>query len=310
MQIRQIETFIAVADAASFRRAAEVLHRSQSAVSAHVQQLEDELGLSLLERTTRRVNLTDAGRTLHARCKSMMADLKSVAQELKEESSLRRGKVSIGSAPSISTHRLPPIIAAYQRQYPGVTLQLHEAFARRMYDDVLERITDFAVGPRVEGLKDFDIQPVLVDPVVAVLPATKRWRGKRTVRLQEIAQEPHLSMPRGTAIRSVIEDASKRRGVEFAPRFEVMHQQTLFSLVEADLGVTVLPLMSVPQKRGNYVVARLSDPEITREVCLITLKGKVLTPPARRCAEMIVDALVMQFEAVEPGGVLAGNAGC
>lgn len=296
MNLRQIETFLCVADAGSFRRAAEMLHRSQSVVSVHVQQLEEELGVPLLERTTRRVSLTPEGRTLLVRCKSVMADLKDVAQELKDESGLRRGRVSIGSAPSISTHRLPPLIAAYQATYPGVTLELHEAFAKGMYDDVLERVTDFAIGPKLEGLKDFDFRPVISDPIVAVLPSTFKLRGRRTVTLDEIAGEPHLSMPKGTAIRAVIDEAFKARGHTFSPKFEVIHQQTLFGLVEVGLGVTVLPLMSVPPERsGKYQVALLRAPAITRDICLVTLKGKTLSPAASRCAELIVQGLKGQF---------------
>jgi DNA-binding transcriptional LysR family regulator len=296
MNIRQIETFLSVAETCSFRRAAEVLHRSQSAVSVHVQQLEEELGVPLLERTTRRVSLTPEGRTLLVRCRSVLMDLRAVAQELKEESGLRRGRVSIGSSPSISTHRLPPIIAAYQTAYPGVTLELHEAFAKGMYDDVLERVTDFAIGPRLRGLKDFDIRPLINDPIVAVLPLSFRLGRRHTVTLDEIAGEAQLSMPKGTAIREVIEDAFKTRCDVFAPKFEVMHQQTLFSLVEAGLGVTVLPLMSVPPgKRGNYQVAQLREPTITREICLVTLKGKTLSPAASRCVELIVRGLKGQF---------------
>ncbi|HMN81398.1 MAG TPA: LysR family transcriptional regulator [Burkholderiaceae bacterium] len=292
MNLRQIETFVCVADTASFRRAAELLHRSQSAVSVHVQQLEDELGVPLFERTTRRVTVTAAGRTLLTRFRSVMADLKSVAQELRDESSLRRGRVSIGTSPSISTHRLPPIIAAYHAAYPGVTLELHEAFAKGMYEDVLERVTDFAVGPKLDGLKDFDMRAVISDPIVAVLPAGYPLKGRRSVTMNEIARQPHLSMPRGTAIRSVIEEAFERHHHVFSPRFEVIHQQTLFSLVEAGLGVTVLPLMSVPQRAGGrYTVARLTDPTITREICVVTLKGKTLSPPAARCADMIVQGL-------------------
>lgn len=297
MNIRQIETFLCVADAASFRRAAERLNRSQSAVSGHVQQLEEELGVPLFERTTRRVSLTTEGRTLLIRCKSVMADLKSVAHELKEEAGLRRGRVSIGTSPSISTHRLPPIIAAYQAAYPGVALELHEAFAKGMYDDVRERVTDFAIGPKLEGLKDFDIRPVIKDPIVAVLPAAYPLNGRKSVSLEEIAGQPHLSMPKGTAIRTVIEDAFKAGGHEFAPKFEVIHQQTLFSLVEAGLGVTILPLMSVPQEPSrHYQVAHLRSPVIVREICLVTLKGKTLSPAARQCAELIVQTLKGQLK--------------
>jgi DNA-binding transcriptional LysR family regulator len=292
MNLRQIETFLCVADTASFRRAAEQLHRSQSAISVHVQHLEEELGVPLLERTTRRVSLTPEGRTLLIRCRSVIADLKAVAQELREESSLRRGRVSIGTSPSISAHRLPPVIAAYQATYPGVTLELHEAFAKGMYEDVLERVTDFAIGPRVEGLKDFDIRTIVRDPIVAVLPASYRLNGRKTVGLAEIAGQAHLSMPKGTAIRGVIEEAFKAGKHTFAPKFEVIHQQTLFSLVEAGLGVTILPLMSVPEGGSrSYQVARLRAPSIVREIALVTLKGKTLSPAALRCSELIVQSL-------------------
>lgn len=296
MNIRQIETFFAVAEAGSFRRAAELLHRSQSVVSVHVQQLEEELGVPLLERTTRRVSLTPEGRTLLTRCKGVLADLKEVAQQLREESNLRRGRVSIGTAPSISTHRLPPIIAAYRELYPGVTLELHEAFAKGMYNDVLERVTDFAVGPRLHGLKDFDIEPIIRDPIVAVLPNTIALAGTG-VTLKRIAREPQLSMPRGTAIRETVEQAFRNAGQTFAPMFEVMHQQTLFSLVEAGLGVTLLPLMSVPPERsGKYQVAVLKEPAITRDICLVTLKGKTLSPAASTCVAMITSELQSQFK--------------
>ena len=295
MNLRQIETFLGVAEHLSFRRAAETLHRSQSVVSVHVQQLEDELGVPLFERTTRRVVLTAGGRTLLIRCRSVVDELKSVAHELREESGLRRGRVSIGTSPSISTHRLPAIIAAYQKIYPGITLELHEAFAKGMYGDVLDRVTDFAIGPRVDGLKDFDVRPVIKDPIVAVLPAAHRLEGRKSVRLKEIAGQPHLSMPRGTAIRGVIEDAFKAKSLVFAPRFEVIHQQTLFSMVEAGLGVTILPMMSVPLERSDrYQVALLRAPAITREICVVTLKGKTLSPAALRCADMIADSLMKQ----------------
>jgi len=291
MNIRQIETFLCVAECASFRRAAEQLHRSQSAVSVHVQQLEEELGVPLFDRTTRRVIVTAEGRTLLIRCKSVMADLYAVAQELREESGLRRGRVSIGTAPSISTHRLPPIIAAYQAAYPGVKLELHEAFAKGMYEHVLERVTDFAVGPRVEGLKDFDIVTVLKDPIVAILPPDYRLRGS-TIGLKEVAAQPHLSMPKGTAIREVIEDAFRRNHLVFSPTFEVIHQETLFSMVAAGLGVTILPNMSVSDEtRRKLKVAQLRAPTIVREVCLITLKGKTLSPAASRCAALIAERL-------------------
>src|SRR3954452_23983410 len=126
MNLQRLETFLAVAEAGSFRQAAEALHRSQSAVSKHIQQLEAELGVPLLERTTRRVTVTAEGRTLLHRSATLLEDLRTLSTELRDHADIRRGRVSIGAVPSVSSHRLPGAIAAYKRRYPGVTIELHE----------------------------------------------------------------------------------------------------------------------------------------------------------------------------------------
>ena len=104
-------------------------------------------------------------------------------------------------------------------------------------------------------------------------------------------------MPKGTAIREVIEDAFKAQKLVFSPKFEVIHQQTLFSMVEAGLGVTIIPLMSVPEaKSRKFQVAHLRAPAIVREICLVTLKGRTLAPAGVRCAELIVQSLKGQMQ--------------
>src|SRR3954467_6769951 len=103
MDLRRIESFMAVAELGSFSGASARLHRSPAAVSTHVQQLEAELRVSLFERTTRRVSVTPEGRLLLARCRTVMAELDHISRELGEHSDLRRGHVSIGTVPSISS---------------------------------------------------------------------------------------------------------------------------------------------------------------------------------------------------------------
>ena len=104
-------------------------------------------------------------------------------------------------------------------------------------------------------------------------------------------------MPKGTAIREVIEDAFKAQKLVLSPGFEVIHQQTLFSMVDAGLGVTIIPLMSVPEgKSRKFQVAHLRAPAIVREICLVTLKGRTLAPAGVRCAELIVQSLKGQMQ--------------
>jgi DNA-binding transcriptional LysR family regulator len=291
MNIRQIETFMAVAQLGSFRQAAEQLHRSPSAISTHVQQLEQEIGLLLLERTTRKVCLTAAGEKLLLHSKSVLAELRSVVQDLREESTLQRGHVSIGCAPSLCAYRLPQILEVYQQSFPKVALQLHESFAKRMYQDLSERVTDFAIGPRLEELSGFDLRPVMKDRMVAVLPKTSRWVNRSKVKLVEIASLPQLCMGPASAMLSAIEAAFREKGLAFSPRFQVLQQQTLFSLVEHGMGMAIVPSTCVPRKPGNYVVLGLIDPTIVRQLYIITIKGRRLSPAAQKCADMIEEGL-------------------
>lgn len=211
---------------------------------------------------------------------------------MREEAQIRRGRVSIGSAPSISTNFLPGIIAAYRIDYPGVTVTLHEDFAKGMYDRLRDEDTDFAIGPKLESLEDFNFEDILSDPIVAILPKDYPIGRRQTISLDEVACQPLLTMPRGTAIRAVIEDGFQARGHLLSPRFEVVHQQTLFNMVEAGLGVTILPALSVPCGTGNsYIVARLVEPCVARKVAIITLKGRTLSPAARACADLAIERL-------------------
>ena len=288
LSLRGVQTFVAVAESGSFRRAAELLNRSQSAVSGSVKQLEDQLGVPLLSRTTRRVSLTPEGRTLLIRSKNALTDLEAVARELRDEVMIRRGRVAFAVSPSISANRLPPIIAEFQQRYPEILLEFHEDVARGMYDRVCAQEVDFAVGPEMDGYRDIAFEAIMRDPVLVVVPLDYPLDGRAALGLEEIAALPHLTMPRGTVVRRSLEDAFRTLGLDFKPRFEVQHQQTLFSMVKAGLGVTVMPSISIPDEpHPPYRAVRLTDPEITRQISIITYRGKTLSPPARRCAELI-----------------------
>ena len=291
MDIRRIESFLSVAELGGFRPAAEALNRSQSAVSTHVRELEEELGVPLLNRTTRRVSVTAEGRLLMQRCRSVLADLRAVARELTEHSELRRGHVSIGTVPSISAHRLPAVFASFQKQHPGVTFELHEGAAHRMHEDLQARVTDFAVGPRIGGAAGFAYEPVFEDPFVAVVPRGLA-PGQASFTLREIARFDQISQTRDTAVRAQLEAAFRGARLGFAPRIEVAHHQTVLAMVAAGLGVALLPSACIPVEPSRaYRVVPLRTPRLVREICIVRLKGKALSPAAVRCAEMVTATL-------------------
>jgi DNA-binding transcriptional LysR family regulator len=291
MELRHIETFMAIAELGSFSAAGSRLHRSPAAVSTHVRQLEAELGVRLLERTTRRVALTDEGRMLQARCRVVMAELGDVSRELMERSALRSGHVSIGTVPSVSNHRLPQALAAFKAQHAGITLELHEGSVSRIHSDLRERVTDFAIAPAFGTDADLIHEPVLSDPLVAVLPRTLA-ANPRGITLAELARHDLLAHPADTAVRAAVEHAFRAAGLRFQPSIEVGHHQTLLNMVAAGLGVTVLPSICLPPQRTRaYTVVPLHGVTHSREICIVTLRGRSLSGAAAACSALLVDAL-------------------
>lgn len=285
---------MAVAEAGSFSAASRRLHRSQSAVSSHVQQLERELAVPLLERTTRHVALTPQGRLLMARCRTAFAELRSVATELHEEADLKRGHVSMGTVPSVSAHRLPPVLALLKQRHPGVTIELREDSATRIYADLRERVTDFAVAPWLEEYtKDMQHQPVLQDRYMAVLPAALAPAAARSLTIRELARHDFLTQAQDTAVHAQIERAFQRARIPFRPIVEVSHHQTLLAMVGAGLGVALMPSLCLPSELPSEVrVLPLRRPGIPpRAISIVTAKGKKLAPAAAKFGQMIAEAL-------------------
>lgn len=292
LNLRRIQTFVAIAELGSFRAAGEKLHRSPSAVSAHVSQLEQELGVPLLNRTTRRVSLTDAGQTLLTRCKSLFADLDSAVRELREESEVRRGRVSIGSSPAMLGSLLPPILSVFRARYPGVLLRLKEDFARNVYETLAKGETDFAIGPRIEGLGDLEFRSLVTNPYMVVVPAASPLAAGDSVTLAQAMAHPQVVLPPETGSRQTIEILFAQRGAAFSTQYDVKQLQTMFAMVEAGLGVAITPLLSVPPARNRrYRILRLREPTVEQEICLVTSRGKRLSPPAVKCGELIAARL-------------------
>jgi DNA-binding transcriptional LysR family regulator len=291
LNLRRIQTFAAVAESGSFRKAAEQTHRSPSVVSAHVTQLEAELGVALFHRTTRKVVMTDAGQSLLQRCKAAMSDLDAAVREIQDENQLRRGRVAIGSSPAMAGSWLPPILAEFRRSHPGVVVTLKEDFARDVYVQLALGETHFAIGPRIQGLADLAFRPLLTNPFVVVVAASMAPRAARTMTLAEAMRYPQIALPPQTASRQVVEMLFIQHGSLFSTDYDVKQVQTMFSMVEAGLGVAIMPILSVPRDAHRYRILHLVEPTADQEVCLVTARGTRLSAPAKACSELIATRL-------------------
>jgi DNA-binding transcriptional LysR family regulator len=279
--LTKIRSFIAVAEHASFRRAAEDMLLSQPALSTHVRDLEAELGVALLSRTTRSVRLTSAGEHFLIRAKRVVSELQSVMLELKDQAALRRGRVTIACLPTIASSSLPAVLAAFARRHPGVHVEVLDEVADVLYQRVLSGQADVGIGPEQPRKKDLKFTAMVDDHFRAVFRSDHAFAGRKTVKLAELVKHPFLTLASHTNVRSILDRAFQDAGFELDPKYVFCHHYTLGGMVEAGLGITALPSMSLSiLGHPRLMSARVVEPQVTRVIGVLRRPNDTLSPAA------------------------------
>jgi len=274
----ELETFIAVSELGSFRRAAEKLGVSQPSVTSRVQRLESVLGVKLLNRTTRRVTTTEAGERLRLRAEHTVTELRSLVHEFHNEATLQRGRVAIAAAPSVAASVLPPIIRQFKQANPGVTVTLTDEFVGTVLQYVSNATADLAVVPFSGKSAEYDFEPLFDDEFLVVAPRHHPIARTDVVEFEQISRYPLLMLPRESAIWYTIRDEFERRGLKFEPAFQAYNLFTLVGLVETGLGLSLLPQIIVPRLNLNTVTTVRIKGGIRRTIGIVTLRGRALPP--------------------------------
>jgi DNA-binding transcriptional LysR family regulator len=278
---RQLEAVLALAEYGSFVAAAARLRISQPALTRSIRRLETALGVRLFERSTRRVQITAAGREFAAVAERMLNDLDITVQSVREVAQERRGLVVISCVMSVAGGTLPGMIAAYRRDRPGVEIHVREGVYASILEDVRSGVADFGIG-YVDELPDFAVgTPLGRETFHAVVPADHRLAKRRKVGLAELAAHPIVALPTESRTRRTIDAAAVTAGLQLRQRVVVTQIATLLALVGAGVGVGVLPGGATrgPPVPGVRVVP-LAEPRLVRRIGLIALRGREPTPAA------------------------------
>ncbi|WP_406134855.1 LysR family transcriptional regulator [Streptomyces sp. NBC_01089] len=244
MELRQVRSFLALAEECHFGRAAARLHVAQPALSQQIKQLERELGIPLFDRSTRRVELTEAGRHLTGYARTLLAEEERARVHMTELATGHAGRVSVGFIGTATYDVLPRVARTVRAQLPGITMDLRgELLAPQLLDGLLDGTYDLAVfrpGAATEGVS---ITPLRTEPLMAVLPAHHPLAAKRRIPLASLAGEPFVIHP--AQARSAMYDrvlsACARAGFQPSPLVEVGETATLVVLVAAGHGVALVP---------------------------------------------------------------------
>lgn len=245
MELRQVSYFLALAEECHFGRAAARLHVAQPALSQQIKQLERELGTALFHRSTRHVELTEAGRHLTGYARTLLAEAERARVHMTELATGRAGRVSVGFIGTATYDVLPHVARTVRAQLPHITLELHgELLTPQLADGLLAGTYDLAVlRSGAAGTEGVSITPLRTEPLVAVLPAHHPLAAGRQIPLSSLSDEPfviHPSQPR-SAIHDRVLSACDRAGFQPEPLIEVGETATLVVLVAAGHGVALVP---------------------------------------------------------------------
>ena len=279
--LKQIRAFVAVAQAGSFTTAASQLHLTQSAVSVLISELEAEFGLRLFDRTTRLVQLADAGRDFYPVAEKILADLHNALLNSKELVAKKRGRVSVAATPLMASILLPKVIGEYTALYPDIHVTLQDSLAGLIQQKVRDGTADFGIGTFERAGRELIAEPFMADTLVLACPAGHPLAAKASVTWRALAGHPFISLTRDNSVGQLIRKCLADAGVEVHSAYEVSYLSTVVGMVDAGLGVAVLPSYAGPITRlYDIQIRKLVKPAIRREMSFITRQGKALSPAA------------------------------
>ncbi len=295
VDLRRLRAFVAVARHGSFTRAAKALNVSQPTFTVQIRQLETSLGVRLVDRNTRSVQLTPIGRELAPVLERILRDLDSALLNTQALSSQASGFVAIAALPTLSATVLPGIISAFRTGNPGIAIHLRDAVSFRVAGMVRAGEVDFGFGSLPASAPDVEFTPLFDDRMSAIFQRHSPLGRKRSITLKDLTASPLILMGRDSSVRAVVDRALAAIGHFAPPAYEASYISTALGMVEAGLGVTILPASVLGTDRGLDLISRpIQKPRINREVGFIQLRGRTLSPAAEaflraireRCAEL------------------------
>ena len=241
MDIRQLSYFLEVAEHASFSKASKAIHLSQPTLSKMVKSLEEELGVMLFNRSTRRVDLTEAGKVVQLHAQAVIGAASNLQAAVADLIELKTGKFTLGLPPVIGASFFPKVITEFRRIRPEITIQIVEEGGKRIEELLQEGSIDLGVVvlPADESL--FEIVPIVKRQLKLVVPVDHPLSGRETVRLGDLREEPFILFRQEFNLHDRVKAACIREGFEPHVAYESSQWDFIYELVCANQGISLLP---------------------------------------------------------------------
>jgi LysR family transcriptional regulator, low CO2-responsive transcriptional regulator len=238
--LRQLRTFKTVADLNSFSLAAHRLKLSQPSVSYQVKELEETLGLPLIDRLGKRIQLTEAGTLMYGYARRMLDVLDEATIAIQEMRGIQRGNLRVGASTTVGIYLLPAALGAFKKLHPGLVISLEIGTRVRVQEQVLRSELDLAVVGPASKDPELAVIPFLSDELVVVAPASHPLAKKRGLTLKDLADQPFVMREPASGSRWSLEKAARKEGAKLIVAMELGSNGAIKHAVESGLGLAVL----------------------------------------------------------------------
>jgi LysR family transcriptional regulator, carnitine catabolism transcriptional activator len=291
VKIEHLQSFVTVARLGSFTQAARLLHVSQPALTVQINQLEASLNyVRLLDRTTRYVRLTKVGQEILPDAQRIISEVDELVTNATRLSKAKESVVNMAAISSVASVLLPLAISGFYESYPGVKVQIEDAFSDKVVSLVREDQVDFGIASPTEIPADIQMNPLFRDRLSAVFTQEPRLAHKQSVRLEDLVDLPLILMTHGTSNRKLIERAFQSICHFVKPRYEAARISTAVALAEAGLGVAILPSTLFLERRDRRLqVVPIQNEMLYRDIGIILRLGRHLSPDAERFMNCLKD---------------------
>ncbi len=283
-----IQAFVAVAELGGFNKAAEQLHVTQTALTRRIQKLESYLGLKLLDRTTRYVELTTVGRDFLNQARGIVSEMTSAVEGLKDMSRNSLGSFTLACVPTMAAHILPELIRKYTDICPHNRIRLLDARSYEVRAAVLNGRAELGIS--IQGEKNPEIVeiPLFDDRLMFFCRDTHPFANRSSVGWSDMSRADIIVVSNMTATRVVMDYQLAKRGIRLSGAYEVQHHATAISLVAAGVGCAILPASTL-QEGDRQGVCRipLVGPVVKRKVILSRRANRTLSPAANAFFELL-----------------------
>jgi LysR family transcriptional regulator, transcription activator of glutamate synthase operon len=288
MELRQLRYLVALDEERSFTRAASKVLVAQPALSQQIAKLEAELGVPLVDRTTRRVAMTEAGERLVEHARRVLKEVDVAEEEIADLAGVRGGRLTIGASQTVGGFDLLGLLATFHRRYPDVDLALREdlsvSLARQLRNDELDlAFITIPEGPATEGL---DRRLVSREDMVAILPVGHELGGRGNLRITDLEDQTVVTFRHGATIRRRLDEAAERAGVHLRIAFETNEVTRMRALAAAGLAVAILPRTDAEQPGPPVTAVRFDEPGFRHSVYMCARAGRHHSPAARALIDL------------------------